>query len=366
MTKSVLLPQTYLARDLAGNLARCFDEVYLLRPVVLAQGETHALKAHPEEYEILAASQIGEDNGFDPSELKGLIHQWEDWIAGQRGSGNLDTLKAGVSPPPPDQETSSAIMNQVKSGRLLEERRDKPPSAPPGLVLQLAHLLEKQGAEMRSLAAGVGAQQEHMSELLGQGMEGDPPAEFQKIDPLPLRPMGLEMEDESLTSYRLQAWASLAPFARIKDLTPMTTSPEAALLLLERANLVLGGKPVRSAAGAQRLLWPPESPSMVGAVLAREALRLKLPLPQEATGFKEALGRMLKALGEAPLSADLLKSLQAIGASWLESGDSQPSAGCLSLVVFPGYGLAGLLNLMKGQLAEPEAPGASCPLWVLW
>jgi hypothetical protein len=55
--------------------------------------------------------------------------------------------------------------------------------------------------------------------------------------------MGLEMEDESLADYRLLAWASLAPFEKIKDLTPLTLSPQVAMLLVERANLILGGKP---------------------------------------------------------------------------------------------------------------------------
>jgi hypothetical protein len=178
--------------------------------------------------------------------------------------------------------------------------------------------------------------------------------------------MGLEVEDESLASYRLHAWACLAPFEQIKDLAPLTLSPQAAVLLLERANTFLGGKPIRSAAGVQSLLWPPVSLSMAGTSLAREALRLRLPLPEEAPEFKKALDMMLAAIGESPMSADLLKSLQEIGGAWLESGGPQRPGGRMGLMVFPGYSMAGLVNLMKGQASEPEMPGASCPLWVLW
>jgi len=233
-------------------------------------------------------------------------------------------------------------------------------------VLKLAHLLEQQMGEMRSLAIGIDSQQEHMSELLGVNQDEEVPAEFQKLAPGLLGSLSLEMEDESLTAYRLQAWACLAPFKQIKNLTPLTLSPQAASLLLERANLVLGGKPVRSSAGAQSLLWPPFSLSMAGTSLAREALRLRLPSQEESAGFKEALGKILEALGEAPLSSDLLKSMQEIGGPWLESGGPQRPGGRLSLMVFPGYGLAGLLNLMKGQTKEPETPDASCPLLVIW
>jgi hypothetical protein len=219
---------------------------------------------------------------------------------------------------------------------------------------------------MRSLAIGIDSQQEQMSELLGVNQDEDPPVEFQKLAPGLLGSLSLEMEDESLTAYRLQAWACLAPYELVKDLTPLTLSPQAASLLLERANLVLGGKPVRSSAGALSLVWPPVSLSMAGTSLAREALRLRLPSQEESAGFKEALGKILYALGNAPLSSDLLESMQEIGGDWLESGGPHKPAGCMSLMVFPGYGMAGLLNLMKGKSMEPETPQASCPLLVIW
>ena len=220
--------------------------------------------------------------------------------------------------------------------------------------------------ELRSLANGLDAQQEHMSELLGINQDGEPPAEFQKVDPSPMGPIGLEMEDESLADYRLRAWASLAPFEAIKDLTPLTLSPQAALLLLERANLILGGKPIRSAAGAQSLLWPPASLSMAGTTLAREVLRLRLPGPAEAVEFRHALGEMLMALGEEPMSPKLIKLMRYTGSVWLTSGEPQRPGSRLALMVFPGYSLAGLLALMKGRSAKPDGPGVNCPLWVLW
>ena len=226
--------------------------------------------------------------------------------------------------------------------------------------------MDKKVDEIRSLANSVDFQQEHMSQSLGLNQEEKPFAEFQKITPSLMGSMKLEMEDESLISYRLHAWACMVPFKKIKKLTPLTLSPQAAVLLLDRANIFLGGKPVRSAAGAQSLLWPPVSLSMAGTTLAREALRLRLPFPEEAVGFKKALGMMLEVLGQAPLSSKLLKSLQEIGSDWLESGGLKRPGGRLGLMVFPGYSMAGLLNLMKGQATEPENPGASCPLWVLW
>jgi hypothetical protein len=184
------------------------------------------------------------------------MHRWEGWISSHGGTGDLDTIKAGIKPHQPDLETTRAIMQQIIGGAQPKRRPEKPPTVSAGLVLKLAHLLEKQMGEVRSLTNSLATQQEHLAELLGLDQEEEPPAEFQKIDPSPMGPMSLEMEDESLAHYRLRAWASLAPFEEIKNLMPLTLSPQAALLLLERANLVLGGKPIRSPAGAQSFLWP--------------------------------------------------------------------------------------------------------------
>jgi hypothetical protein len=366
MTKIVIAPQTYLAPDLSGILAHCFDEVYLLRPPDLSPDQWEVAGEPPGVFKTLEPSEDNEDIGLDPGKLRDLMHQWETWVAGKRENGALETIKAGVRPPLPDQENSRAIKHQILGGAQPEEQPEKPPSASPGLVLNLAHLMEKKMAEIRSLAGRVDDQQAHMSELLGLDQGDAPPADFQNTAPGLLGSLGREMEDESLTAYRLQAWACLAPFESIKNLTPLTLSPQAALLLLARANDILGGKAVRSAAGVQNLLWPPVSLSMAGTSLAREALRLRLPAPEEAAGFKKALGMMSAALGQAPLSSDLLESLQEIGAAWLESGGPDRPGGRLGLMVFPGYTLAGLLSLMKGQASKPENPGASCPLWVLW
>jgi hypothetical protein len=366
MMKSVLLPQTYLARDQSEILARCFDEVYLLRPPDLSQEQGEMAGGRPELFKILEASQNNEDIGLTPGSLQDLMHRWEGWISSHGGAGDLETIKAGIKPHLPDLETTRAIMQQIIGGAQPKRRQEKPPNVSAGLLLKLAHLLEKQMGEVRSLTDGLDAQQEQMSELLGINQDGEPLAEFQKIDPSPMGPMGLEMEDESLADYRLRAWASLAPFEKIENLTPLTLSPQAALLLLERANLVLGGKPIRSAAGAQSLLWPPVSLSMAGTTLAREALRLRLPSPEETLDFKQALGLMQKSLAEAPLSPGLIKSMQDAGGDWLASGGPQRPGRRLALMVFPGYSLAGLLEFMKGRSAKPDNPGASCPLWVLW
>ena len=366
MIKSVLLPQTYLARDQSEILARCFDEIYLLRPPDFSKEEGEMADGWPEIFKTLKASQNDEDIGLTPGSLQDLIHRWEGWISSHEGAGDLDTIKAGIKPHLPDLETTRAIMHQIIGGAQPKRRSDPHPTVSAGLVLKLAHLLEKQMGEVRSLTSSLDAQQEHMSELLGINQDGEPPAEFQKIDPSPMGPMGQEMEDESLADYRLRAWASLAPFEEIKDLTPLTLSPQAALLLLERANLILGGKSVRSAAGAQSLLWPPVSLSMAGTPLAREVLRLRLPGPEEALDFKQALGLMQKTLAESPLSPDLIKSLQDAGGGWLASGGPQRPGRRLALMVFPGFSLTGLLALMKGRPVNPDSPGASCPLWVLW
>jgi hypothetical protein len=366
MIKSVVLPQTYLARDQSGILAACCDEVFLLRPPDISQAQMDVEGGRQGVFKTLEASQDSEDLDFDPVRLSFLMHQWESWIASHRDSGALETMKAGTKPPQPDLETSRSIKHQIIGGAQAEKRAENQPPASPALVLKLAHLLEQQMGEIRSLAIGIDSQQELMSELLGVNQDEEPTAEFQKMAPGLLGSLSLEMEDESLTAYRLQAWACLAPFEEIKNLAPLTFSPRAASLLLERANFILGGKPVRSSAGALSLVWPPVSLSMAGTYLAREALRLRLPSQEESAGFKEALGKILEALDQAPLSSGFLKSLQEIGGDWLESGGPQRSGGRMSLMVFPGYGMAGLLNLMKGQNMEPETPHASCPLLVIW
>jgi hypothetical protein len=366
MIKSLLLPQTYLARDRSEILARCFDEVYLLRPPDFTQKQEEMAAGWPEIYKTLEASQNSEDIGLAPGSLQDLMHRWEGWIASQRSDGALDTIKAGIKPHQLDQETTRTIMHQIVGGAQPEQRSEKSPSTSPGLVLKLVHLLEKQMDELRTMSSGIDAQQEHMTELLGVNQDGEPPADFQKINHSPMGQDGLEMEDESLAAYRLLAWASLAPFEKIKDLTPLTLSPQVAMLLVERANLILGGKPDRSPAGVQSLLWPPVSLSMAGTTLAREVLRLRLPGPEDAVDFKRALGVMLGTLREAPLSPAMVKSLQDTGGTWLDTGDDQRPGNHLTLMVFPGYSLAGFLELMRGQSAKPDSPGANYPLWVLW
>ncbi len=366
MIKSVLLPQTYLARDQSEILARCFDEVHLLRSPDLTEEQRGISGSQPEVFKTLEASEKSEDIGSAPGALQDLMHRWEGWMSRHGGAGDLDTIKAGIKAPQPDLETTRAIMQQIIGGVQPARRSDKLPTVSAKLVLKLAHLLEKQIGEVRSMINSLDAQQQHMSELLGINQDGEPPTEYQKIDPNPMGPVGLEMEDESLAAYLLQAWASLAPFEEIKNLMPLTLSPQAALLLLERVNLKLGGKPVRSAAGAQSLLWPPISLSMAGTTLAREVLRLRLPGPTEAVEFKQTLGEMLEALNNEPLSMELIKFMQYTGGVWLASGGAQQPGSRLALMAFPGYSLAGLLEFMKGRSATPDSLGTSCPFWVLW
>jgi hypothetical protein len=366
MTKSVLVPQTYLARDIPVTLARCFDEVYVLKPPDISFESEDAAEKLPDMFKTLEASSNDDDIGLDSSMLEELMHRWEIFISRQHDGGAIGEIKAGVRPRQPDMETTRKIMRQIIGGVQPESQPQSPPPASPALVLKLAHLMDQKAAESRSLAKSFDSQQEVLSAMLGPNQVDEPPADYQRSTPSLVGSMGLEVEDESLASYRLHAWACLAPFEQIKDLAPLTLSPQAAVLLLERANTFLGGKPIRSAAGVQSLLWPPVSLSMAGTSLAREALRLRLPLPEEAPEFKKALDMMLAAIGESPMSADLLKSLQEIGGAWLESGGPQRPGGRMGLMVFPGYSMAGLVNLMKGQASEPEMPGASCPLWVLW
>ena len=366
MTKIVLLPQTYLAGDISATLACCFDEAFVLRPPDIPPEAMNDEGKLPDIVNTLEVSDNSEDIGLEPAKLQDLMWRWESFIAGRRGDGTLETIKAGVRPQQPDLETTDAIMRQIIGGAQPEKQLQEPPTASPALILKLAHLMDQKAADLRSIAGSIDSQQEHLSELLGQNEAEESPAEFQKTAPSLVGSMGLELEDESLTSYRLKAWASLAPFEKIKGLTPLTLSPQAAVLLLERANTFLGGKPVRSAAGAQSLLWPPVSLSMAGVTLAREALRLRIPLQEETLEFKKALAIMLEAMEKAPMTIDLMKSLQDIGNPWLEHGGSQKPGGRLGLMVFPGYSMAGLLKLMKGQASKPEIPGGSSPLWVLW
>jgi hypothetical protein len=366
MIESVLLPQTYLARGQSEILACWFDDVHLLRPPDLSQEQGEMTDVPPEVFKILEVSQNSEDIGLPPASLQNLMYRWEGWISSHGGTGDLDTIKAGIKPHQPDLETTRAIMQQIIGGAQPARQPERPPSVSPGLVLKLAHLLEKQMGEVRSLTNSLATQQVHMAELLEMYQDEDSPAEFEKIDPNPTGPMGLVMEDESLADYRLKAWASLAPFEKKKNLTSLTLSPQAALLLLERANFILGGKPVGSADGAQSLLWAPVSLSMAGTTLAREMLRMRLPGPTEADEFKQALGEMLEALKNEPLSMELIKFMQYTGDIWLVSGGAQQPGSRLALMAFPGYSLAGLLEVMKGRSAKPDSPGTSCPLWVLW
>ena len=366
MSKIVLTPQTYLAPDLPATLAHCFDEVYLLRSPGISEEAANGDRKLSDMFITLEPSDNNDDIGLETEILEDLMHRWEVFITRQRRDGALDEIKAGVRPRQPDLETTRTVMRQLMNGAQPEKQLQKPPSASPALLLKLAHLMDQKAAELRSMAKSLDLQQEILSTMLGPNLEDEPPTEFQRVTPSLVGSMGLEVEDESLTSYRLKAWASLAPFQKIKSLTPLTLSPQAAVLLLERANTFLGGKPVRSAAGVQSLLWPPVSLSMAGVTLAREALRLRLPLPDEALEFKKTLNIMLEAIGQSPMSIELMKSLQEMGGSWLEHGGPQKPGGRLGLMVFPGYSMAGLVNLMKGHASKPESPGANCPLWVLW
>jgi hypothetical protein len=102
-------------------------------------------------YKTLEASQNSEDIGLAPGSLQDLMHRWEGWISSHGGAGDLDTIKAGIKPHQPDLETTRAIMQQIIGGAQPEQRSEKSPSTSPGLVLKLAHLLEKQMGEVRSL-----------------------------------------------------------------------------------------------------------------------------------------------------------------------------------------------------------------------
>ena len=125
MTKSVLVPHTYLSRELSETVARCFDEVYLLRPPDITHEPMNGEGKLPEMFKTLEASDNGEDIGLEADALKNMMHQWEAFIDGQRSDGDLETIKAGVKPQQPDQETPRAIMHQIIGGAQPEKHPKK-------------------------------------------------------------------------------------------------------------------------------------------------------------------------------------------------------------------------------------------------
>lgn len=363
MVKSIIFPQTFLTRDISETLAFCFNEVYLLRLADLFGDVDDSPGRLPEMFRFLEATQTGGDLGPAPVNLQNLMNQWQAWVADHRGSGEVEIMKAGVKPPPPDRETSRALMNQIRSGRIDDDRMEKQPSAPPALVLNLAHLLDKQESEIsRSLAAADESQEKQMSELLGVDRDETIPAGSRVTDQHPLYPANRVMEPEAMIVHRLKAWAELAPRDGLDGLIPSTLSPQVAGLLMDRANLIRDGA---SPDGRMDFRQTPMPRPNKDAGPAREVLKLRLPGPGEGDRFRDTLTMMFKALGNGPLSSGLVKSIQEIGRDWAKLDNPEAASGCLSLVVFPGYSWSGLLDLMQNQPSRPDQGGIAYPLLVI-
>ena len=276
---ALIFPHTALRRSLLAGLSPWFAPIRLVEPPSFSPGSTSPALTEAGLVQVIrppAPKEASADGGL---RLTALIREWEAWVEQQRGSGQLESLKAKISPPPPP-ETVRGLMKEIRNlGRGDPPRAPASPQVPAGFLLHLAHIKDRQAAEMEGILGQMQAAQERIRQVLGLADEEEPPKEYEHILPAELPPLDYRIFEEHLLAERLKAWATLAQDAGEQEGWPATVSRPAADLLLERANRRLNPAvpQMRSPAGAEEVR--PSLPDLArpGSPHAQEAARLSLP-----------------------------------------------------------------------------------------
>lgn len=383
----LLLPDTAPRLEELACLTPWFAPVTLLRPPGAEPEGWYAPLSQAGLLRLLepAAPECDDQRAQD---LRRQLDQWQAWIAEHQGSGRVEALKAGL-PEPPRPETVRSIRDELAGlGRPWPDREELPPEVSAGLLLYLDHLQRRQRNEAQGLLEHAEAGQQRLDSILGLDQEQTPPPDYQQALKRRLPPLDFDQDQRRLLDQRLAAWATLARGLAPEAVWPATLTLEAAQLLLERRNQALAPPEPepRSPAGASQFTPPPRPGIDPDSPLAREALRLALPIPRpedadalveqsvppagdpRRQGLRQRLAELLERLATEPPSARLQEELAGQGEEISRlAGEMVPPSGGLaqvSIFCFPGLDRQGLMELMLGR-TPPQAQG-NCPLLALW
>ncbi len=399
----LIFPNTVLRR--AAALLPWFEPLLLLQPPSLEPDPDSPLGQAGLVRRVVPQGGAEAAGGAKGKELAKLLRQWEQWARAHQGSPDLAALKVGVAPPPPP-ETVRGLMKEIKEfGQSRPGRPAPPPEVTADLFLHLAHVRDRETADMEGILNKVDQGQQKLSEIMGLTQEDATPADYEQAFYDRLPPLDYSLDDQEHLERRLSAWATLAGGlgAEAADSWLATAYLPAVQLLLERNNqrLTSLGQDFRSPAGATMpgpgVIPPPPADSP----LAQEAARLVLPdlsgLAEEAlvevrgrlmaegdlAGLHSGLAGLLGRLAHEPWSAGLKEELgeaaralaEKVTALVQKAGVEAPGRG-VSILAFPGLGRDEVLALMRGgdqlpALPAPERwpddwPAGSCPLVVAW
>ncbi len=409
MPPSVLLfPQTVAPRSSLTALAGLFQPVLVLEPWGPERPGPESPLQQAGWLQVLRPAADPAADGQTARQADALLRQWEAWAAQNRGSGLTDFIKAGLQPPPPDQDEGlGQILRDLRAGQAAPPKSaaEALPQLSGDLLLRLAQLQDQATAEMEELTAKVEVGQDLLGQALGLDQEDTPPADYDQPFDRKLPPLDYDQTDETLWERRLKAWSQLASRVEMGDALLASASLPAVAILLARANRRLrpAGADLRSPAGASAPLPDlgaglPPSPD---SPLAQEAFRLVLPdfsglddqqllalaSDLEARGLfsqmRQALDNLLERLQNEAWSPALAAELAAAGRQLAESlaghvqelGHYLPLSRSLSLLAFPGLSRSQVLGLMASpdDAGLPPAsawpaswPAGSCPLVAIW
>jgi hypothetical protein len=402
---ALIFPQTALRASLVARLAPWFQPVRFLTPPSLAEREPGPLEQAGLAQRVRPPQGADQAGGRRAQELAGLLRQWEQWTREQAGSGMLEAVKAGVQPPEPP-ETVRGLMKEIRRfGEGRPARGDgAPPAADADLLLHLAHVRDREAADMEGILAKVEHGQQELGRALGLEQADSAPADYEELFYERLPPVDYTLDPEKLLPQRLGAWATLAAETPEARGWLATANLPAVQLILERANRRLHSlaHELRSPAGAAMPGPGVAGPPPADSPLAQEAARLVLPdltglAPEELAGLGERLTRemgldglreelqaLLQRLSQqrwsGGLQAEAAAEAQRLGGKCLALAgghDSRPGLDTrgLSLLVFPGLSREQVLALMHDQEPKdlpakedwPDAwPAGSCLMLVAW
>jgi hypothetical protein len=275
---------------------------------------------------------------------------------------------------------------EARTGR----ESDGPPAAGADLLLHLAHVRDREAAEMEDILAKVEHGRHELSRTLGVEEEGSAPADYEELFYERLPPVDYSLDPEKLLPQRLAAWATLAGEAPEAGGWLATANLPAVQLILERANRRLSAlaSDLRSPAGAAMPGPGVAGPPPADSPLAQEAARLVLPdlTDLEPAGLAELAGRLLDSMDLGGLRGELAALLERLaGERWsaelgaaaaeeaqrlggkclaLAGGhDTRPGRDTrgLSILVFPGLSRGQMLALMRDEQPEDLPPKEAWP-----
>ncbi len=365
MPNALIVPHTAPPKTLVHNILPWFEQTrMLLAPQTTAPGcAPELLEAGLiETVDSLAAGK----SPAAQSEVSRLLAQWEDWIAVQRSTGNLDMLKAGVSAGAPPKETVRSLIQEIKTSYQASSGQPLPPEHPPELLLHLAHVRDLVAQDVETGYEALEDGQSALNRSLGLDLEDAAPAEFSQVQPYDAPPADYRLLEEEMLEPRLSAWARLVPPQALHGAVPVCLGPDAAGLLAER--LKASGR--RSAAGAEEiepvfLSWPPRVARMVlpdlGGLSGGAMVELLGSLNKSGvlSGLRKGLGEIIEQAASQPVSAGLAGELndQAQILADELGGRLKPLKRRIALEIcsLPGLDQDGLLALMRGEAPATDA-----------